>query len=111
MGKVFLLAAGAAAVLGAQQAVDGKLVTPAWDYAFPTQKQTCVNATAATSSEHGANERWVFHAVPEGTPPASGWPVFLSLVTDTFGSLEEDAECGSRGGHGINTVLLACYPE
>ena len=100
MTKAFLLAAGAAAVLGAQ-AVDGKLVAPAWDYAFPTQKQTCVNATASTPTEHGANERWVFHAVPEGTPPASGWPVFLSLVTDTFGSLDEGSTCGGGGSPGF----------
>lgn len=74
--------------------VDAKLVVPDWDYAFPTANQTCVNATATTPAAKGANERWVYHATPEGTPPAAGWPVWLSLVTDTFGSLDGTSECG-----------------
>ena len=101
MVRALLLAAGAAAVLGAQQAVEGKLIAPSWEYAFPTQNQTCVNATASTPAEHGANERWVFHAVPEGTPPASGWPVWVSLVTDNFGSLDGTSQCGGGGRPGF----------
>ena len=98
--KVALVSAAVAlAVL--QQPAASKLIAPSWDYAFPTQKQTCVNATASTPADKGTNERWVFHAVPEGTPPASGWPVWLSLVTDTFGSLDGHSECGGGGRPGF----------
>eukprot|EP01052_Picozoa_sp_SAG31_P016209 SAG31_NODE_1065_length_10096_cov_7.151530_14_plen_91_part_00 len=49
----------------------------------------CVDARDGGSRrrlQHGAgsNARWVYYALPEGTPPAGGWPVFLSLVTDSF---------------------------
>lgn len=27
---------------------------------------------------------WVIGATPEGTPPANGWPVYVSFTTDTF---------------------------
>ena len=82
-------------------AAEAKLVVPAWDYAFPTANQTCVNATGTTPAAKGANERWVYHAVPEGTPPAAGWPVWFSLVTDTFGSLDETSTCGGGGRPGF----------
>lgn len=102
MGASKVALVSAAVVLAVlQQPAASKLIAPSWDYAFPTQKQTCVNATASTPADKGTNERWVFHAVPEGTPPASGWPVWLSLVTDTFGSLDGHSECGGGGRPGF----------
>lgn len=99
MVKMLFVGAVVAFAAAAQPAM-AKLKSPPWDYSFPTAKQTCVNATAETHQQ-GTNERWVFHAVPEGTPPAAGWPVWVSLVTDTFGSLDGKTECGGGGGHGF----------
>ena len=75
------------------------LKVPDWDYAFPTANETCVDASSATPGGK-TNARWVFSALPEGTPPAGGWPVWFSLVTDTYGPMTTGATCGGGGGHG-----------
>jgi hypothetical protein len=36
---------------------------------------------------------WVIAAVPEGTPPAKGWPIYLSFTIDTF-PVRGSATCG-----------------
>ena len=56
------------------------LVVPPWDFSFPGNKGVCVDAKDA---QRGAqNQRWVFRALPQGTPPAGGWPFFVSHVND-----------------------------
>ena len=34
------------------------------------------------SASGRSNARWAYYALPAGTPPVTGWPVWLSLVTD-----------------------------
>ena len=72
-----LLLASSSVLILIPASADG-LVVPGWDYyntsSFAARNgATCVNAS--TSSEDSHNARWTFFAVPEGTPPAGGWPV------------------------------------
>ena len=80
---------------GAHLAV-AKTVTPDWAYAYPGGTSThCIDATDA-----GGDSRWTYIALPTGTAPAAGWPIWLELVTDNFGGPNETATCGSgRGGY------------
>jgi len=82
----------AACLLSAVVASSAALQTPAWDYTFPTQKAYCVDAH---STKYPANTRWVFAALPEGTPPDGGWPVFLSFTTDNFPPNDGSPPCGT----------------
>lgn len=34
--------------------------------------------------QYDAEARWLSYALPTGTPPAGGWPIYLSLITDLF---------------------------
>eukprot|EP00911_Craspedida_sp_UC1_P001100 UC1_evm1s824 len=72
------------------------LQTPSWDFDFPGNTAYCVDAK--DSSRGDANKRWVFAALPSGTPPAGGWPVFVSLTTDNFPANKGEATtCGPAG--------------
>eukprot|EP01051_Picozoa_sp_SAG22_P001329 SAG22_NODE_51_length_24458_cov_19.853161_9_plen_526_part_00 len=101
-------------LLGASGAAgQAGLKTPPWDYVPAATGSACVDATSDTPAgvsgrgrrklqNHGGNNaRWVYYAVPEGTPPAAGWPVWLSLVTDNFDKPPDAAPsspCSSGGG-------------
>lgn len=73
-------------------------VIPPWDFQLHHTQAFCIKAPSpptppgpppAPSPWHRKtreNTRWVWVAKPDGTPPAAGWPVWISLVTDTFDS-------------------------
>ena len=85
-----------AEIFSTSQTRTAKLVEPAWDFSFPGHSATCLDA--GTTSSGASNARWVYHAVPAGTPPKNGWPIWLSLVTDPFGKPNSSATCGDAGG-------------
>lgn len=88
------MAAARAAIIACLLGVaSGSLVDPSWDYSFPTQKAYCVDVH---STAFPNNIRWVFGAVPQGTPPAGGWPVFVSLTTDNFPPNDGSPACGQQ---------------
>jgi hypothetical protein len=77
-------------------------IVPAWDWAFPHQTQFCFEAPGPVAPtpqgdrrETRSNHRLVWLALPEGTPPAAGWPVWVSLVTDSFSA---DPQYGNATG-------------
>eukprot|EP00039_Didymoeca_costata_P023482 m.7294 g.7294 ORF g.7294 m.7294 type:complete len:432 (-) comp3682_c0_seq1:173-1468(-) len=72
------------------------VTTPSWDMPF-TDTETCVDASDAT---HPSNKRLVFVAEPEGTPPAAGWPVYFSLVTDVYPSSKGNDNCYGSSTYG-----------
>ena len=90
------------------------VTTPSWDYKPATTKDICVTV--------GQDLRWAFLALPEGTAPASGWPLYVHFVTDLFGPADKTKTCGSGGG-GFgrvkpftawatpNETLTTCYPN
>eukprot|EP00040_Diaphanoeca_grandis_P037211 m.241394 g.241394 ORF g.241394 m.241394 type:complete len:483 (+) comp33773_c3_seq1:882-2330(+) len=57
------------------------LTDPSWDFVPANIVDECVDATSRSTTE---NARWVTYALPTGTPPTGGWPVFLILVTDNY---------------------------
>jgi hypothetical protein len=68
---------------------------PSWNFTFPGSSGACVDASA----NGNGNTRWVYTSLPAGQPPAAGWPVWLSLVTDTFPAPKgSTATCGKGGG-------------
>ena len=81
-----------AAVLGCHAA---SLVHPSWDFKSGSATATCVDATDAA---HPNNQRWVYSALPAGTAPAKGWPVWFSFVTDVFPGPVGAPPCGGGGG-------------
>lgn len=79
-------------------AVAGAVVVPPWNFSFGRSRALCVNATTAQQEQ---DSRWVWLAVPDGPPPEGGFPIWISLVTDTF-SPPPDADgvrCGRQGSH------------
>ena len=62
---------------------------PPWSYA-PTYTDYCINSSVPA---HPANSRLAFVALPEGAPPAAGWPVYFWFVVDSYSSKN-----GSYGG-------------
>ena len=90
------------------QSAAAALNVPAWDFKPGNNAAVCVDATTDSPPtgwrlQHGGavNARWVYYALPEGTPPPGGWPVFLSLVTDNFAApvdVPAGSKCGGGGG-------------
>ena len=63
-------------------------INPAWDFVEHNAGTYCVNATQTSNGTNTtANARLVFAAFPSGTPPAGGWPIYFSFVTDSFSNL------------------------
>ena len=64
-------------------------VNPTWDFAEHNAGTFCVNATDSSRfpTNTTANARLVFAAYPSGPPPATGWPVYFSFVTDSFSNM------------------------
>jgi len=67
-----LLCGGTLAVLVLGAAAS---TTPPWDYK-PDHTSKCI--------QYDDESRWLTYALPSGTPPAGGWPIYLSLITDLF---------------------------
>jgi len=80
-----LLVAAAAVVPDLSKTVDGQWLKKTIDSVpwslVPQHSSFCVNASTPA---HPANRRSVFVALPKGTAPAAGWPVYLSLATDGY---------------------------
>ena len=76
----------------------GSLQVPDWDF-VPAHVDVCVDASAATKPmtqpAGTSNARWTTYAVPVGTPPSNGWPVYLNLVTDRYPV--PGKTCGTQG--------------
>ena len=55
----------------------------------------------------GADSRLVFVATPPGDPPAGGWPVYFSFVTDVYPSALGNA-CGAdaKTSKKVGTIIL-----
>ena len=45
-----------------------------------TRAAVCVDASASHALGEANNTRWSLYALPAGTPPKGGWPIFLSLL-------------------------------
>ena len=62
--------------------------TPAWSYVPQNQHEMCLSV--------GSDERWGFIALPEGTPPARGWPLYIQFVIDLFAPSHSSSKCGAK---------------
>ena len=83
-----------------QQQQEQHLVVPAWDAELfkGHNASTCINATRGVNTN---NSRWNFYAVPEGEPPARGWPVYLFFSPWNINPPNKpNATCGTGHGHG-----------
>ena len=88
-----------------------EMVTPLWDMEMKCSGAQCVDASLDHKPRHANNSRWTMWAVPEGPPPADGWPVFVDFLVyqwaeGGFTLKKEDGHCGngwepsSSGGGG-----------
>lgn len=58
-----------------------KLVMPSFDAPFGVDRAAvCIDASTSHARGEENNTRWSLYAIPNGTPPAGGWPVLLSLM-------------------------------
>jgi hypothetical protein len=112
-GAMALVLAATAAAGPLAAAAPAAATIPPWDFAFSNQSQWCFRAPTPSAPaprrpghhHHSAkaNDRLVWLSLPEGTPPAAGWPVWISLVTDSFGADPKYGDapgvvCASSGG-------------
>eukprot|EP01062_Namystynia_karyoxenos_P029294 TRINITY_DN2202_c0_g3_i1.p1 TRINITY_DN2202_c0_g3~~TRINITY_DN2202_c0_g3_i1.p1 ORF type:complete len:438 (+),score=130.86 TRINITY_DN2202_c0_g3_i1:87-1316(+) len=105
-GALLLLAAGGAC--GAR----GGLHVPGWGYEIRNWTEQCV-ATPEMRQRGDVRAAWA--ALPDGQPPAGGWPVLFSFVTDTYTS----AKCNTTGqrGKGFHPfvtpqgAMAECFPD
>ena len=75
-----------AADVGAQAA----LKVPAWSKEMKaTSTQKCIHVPATAQYKYTNNSRWAFTQVPQGTPPAAGWPVLIQLAIIPFAAVGE----------------------
>eukprot|EP01065_Artemidia_motanka_P035289 TRINITY_DN43203_c0_g1_i1.p1 TRINITY_DN43203_c0_g1~~TRINITY_DN43203_c0_g1_i1.p1 ORF type:complete len:397 (+),score=126.30 TRINITY_DN43203_c0_g1_i1:75-1265(+) len=87
------------------------LTVPEWSYDITNVREFCVT-TAEMKQRNDTRAAWV--AVPDGSPPPSGWPVLFSFVTDTYHS----EKCGAAGQRGKRMspfttpvgAMKQCYP-
>ena len=82
-----------------QASPDG-LTIPPWDLELDCRGSTCVDASADLRPRMKNNSRWTQWAVPEGVPPAGGWPVFIDFLVyqwqeGDFTLRPEDGHCGN----------------
>ena len=95
----------------AQRQATPLVVIPPWNHSMlANSKQFCFSApmppppppTPGHTPHHQyVNDRLVWLALPDGTPPQGGWPVWVSLVTDSFSA---DPRYGSAAG-------VVCPPQ
>lgn len=86
------------------------LTEPPWSY-VPKNQEICITV--------GSDSRWGFLALPEGKPPANGFPVYIQFVIDLFSPVNaSSASCSSSKGrhakkfHAFDTpddALRSCF--
>ena len=59
-------------------------VAPPWGYTPTTQGAACVDASLDHDPFTENNTRWSFFALPEGTPPAGGWPLYVDFLAQPY---------------------------
>jgi hypothetical protein len=59
-------------------------VAPPWGYTPTTQGAACVDASLDHDPFTENNTRWSFFALPEGTPPAAGWPLYVDFLAQPY---------------------------
>ena len=94
------------------------IVIPSWEFPFPNARQFCHSAPMpppppSPSSLRSAgrrrriaktNDRLVWLSLPTGDAPSGGWPVWISLVTDSF---QADPQYGTGTGVVCNSTRAA----
>eukprot|EP01050_Picozoa_sp_SAG11_P001937 SAG11_NODE_92_length_17132_cov_10.277285_11_plen_161_part_00 len=87
---------------------------PSWDAPFGAQQSSvCTNGSSASGTyysgsyiEHGDNIRWTHYAIPEGTPPRDGWPIYM-LFPPWSSSPPIALRNESCGGKPVNRACMA----
>eukprot|EP00039_Didymoeca_costata_P000352 m.45218 g.45218 ORF g.45218 m.45218 type:complete len:462 (-) comp10212_c0_seq2:106-1491(-) len=87
-----------------------EIVEPSWEFVPSRQGAECLNASATSNNN---NTRWVHYALPDGKPPADGWPLFITFEVKNFlpdPSLPNSNEtCGGAfDTQCINNITQAC---
>jgi hypothetical protein len=90
----------------------GGLVVPPWDLEPLCRGAQCVDASLDHRPRMENNSRWAQWAVPEGTPPPGGWPVYLDFLVfsrgeDDFTRRPQDGHCGNGYGGGQQAASTA----
>jgi hypothetical protein len=79
--RLLLLAVAAAA----HGAADAALIVPDWTKEMKsTSTQKCIHVPPTPQYNYSNNSRWAFTQLPDGTPPAAGWPVLIQLAIIPF---------------------------
>ena len=68
----------------ASASAEQALRKPGWDAPFGKTSSFCTAADNTTNATYegrssSSNTRWTHFAVPEGTPPAEGWPIYMKF--------------------------------
>eukprot|EP01044_Picomonas_judraskeda_P015713 COSAG03_NODE_2679_length_2529_cov_22.939506_1_plen_312_part_00 len=98
-----------AADVGAQAA----LKVPAWSKEMKaTSTQKCIHVPATAQYNYTNNSRWAFTQVPQGTPPAAGWPVLIQLAIIPFAAVGEAPYTpnGTTPKCGMDGLLEPTFP-
>jgi hypothetical protein len=74
------------------------VIIPGWDFDDFLIQQDCVVPPNATVSS--SQSRWVHTAIPSGTPPVGGWPVFIKFEVVGFpDETGRNETCGHAQNH------------
>jgi hypothetical protein len=101
--------------LGGDDACCPSLLTNTPPRACPTTTTTTTTTTTCTHASGNVsapNSRWTYYALPEGTPPAEGWPVFIKFMPWNIAPPNNNQTCSSSstggGGGGPPALSPSC---
>ena len=89
------------------------LKVPAWSSEMKAgSTQKCIHVPATEQYNYSNNSRWAFTQVPQGTPPAAGWPVLIQLAIIPFAAEGEAPYTpnGTTPKCGMDGLLRPMFP-